>query len=117
MCISNIYLICSYLYEEATVWSLGVLLYDILFGDIPFQSEDQVLSWSGRLLASRGRDVSPECAQLLSACLRRDPGTRIRLEDMLRHPWLNARDKFLTERNSYESIRSDCDSYPTYLLK
>lgn len=71
--------------DELTVWSLGVLLYDMVCGNLPFLTQDQILA---KRLTWRGRDLSPDLKDLIEQCLQRSPEKRITLDQIKAHPWL-----------------------------
>ncbi|KIV82471.1 serine/threonine-protein kinase ark1 [Exophiala sideris] len=75
--------------EKVDLWSLGVLTYEFLVGEAPF--EDTPVMTQRRI--ARGdmtvpSFVSSEAKDLIHRLLVLDPEKRIPLEDVLRHPWV-----------------------------
>ena len=70
--------------ESLTVWSLGILLYNMLVGDVPFLTDDEIL-WQE---LTWPEFVSQEARSLVSGCLRRSELERFCLEQVRDHPWL-----------------------------
>jgi len=75
----------SYHGGPATVWSLGVLLYDMVCGDIPWEKDSQIIDAH----LSFNRKVSSECKDLIKSCLNKSVQDRIDLNLILHHPWMN----------------------------
>ena len=72
-----------YLGKEATVWSLGVLLFDMVCGDIPFETDADICSAE----PSFPSHVSPGCRALILSCLKLRPKDRLSLDSLLQQPW------------------------------
>ncbi|EFO15014.2 CAMK/PIM protein kinase [Loa loa] len=70
---------------KATVWSLGILLYDMVCGDIPFHRDEDIVR-RGPLVWRR--HISKCCKNLITECLKYDPDERCDLEYIRYHPWL-----------------------------
>uniref|UniRef100_U3JCT3 Serine/threonine-protein kinase 1 n=1 Tax=Ficedula albicollis TaxID=59894 RepID=U3JCT3_FICAL len=72
--------------QPATIWSLGILLYHLVCGDLPFIAREDIDIVRGQLFFPPR--VSQECQHLIRWCLCMDPTDRPCLEDLVEHSWL-----------------------------
>ncbi|KAF7594287.1 spindle assembly checkpoint kinase [Aspergillus hancockii] len=79
----------NYYNEKVDLWSLGVLTYEFLVGEAPF--EDTPVMTQRRIARadmSVPSFVSPEAKDLIKRLLVLDPEKRISLDEIQRHPWI-----------------------------
>ncbi|RCH95830.1 hypothetical protein CU098_010900, partial [Rhizopus stolonifer] len=76
----------SYRAEPAEIWSLGVLLYTILFGEVPFHDSNMAIA--GQFVHPKIK-VSHSCYHLISSMLNRSPEKRPTIHQVLAHPWFS----------------------------
>nr|XP_001339551.3 titin homolog [Danio rerio]XP_021336970.1 titin homolog [Danio rerio] len=77
--------------EPATVWSLGVVLFLLVFYRFPEQSD--LPRMNNRRLRIKG--LSRDCCDFFHGCLQLDPKDRLELQNLSSHKWIRTR----TRRN------------------
>ncbi|KAK3562168.1 hypothetical protein QTP86_030172 [Hemibagrus guttatus] len=73
----------EYMGVPATIWSLGVLLFDMVCGYLPFQCEDDIVGCNMHF----AHGLSEACRDLILWCLERHPYSRPMFKEMLSHKW------------------------------
>merc|ERR1712038_2013736 len=74
--------------EGLTVWSLGILLYDMVCGDIPYENDHQIKG--AQIFFKPSLGLSETVKDLVRACLSISTSDRINLEGIFNHSWLQS---------------------------
>lgn len=79
---------------KADLFSLGIILYECLFGTAPYKTNDLGLL-TKRILSDdpiripKSIDISDECCDLLARMLVKDQKSRMNFEELYRHPFID----------------------------
>jgi len=90
---------------KADLWSIGVILYEALFGRAPFSCESLEklvvkIKEDVPVVIPPSNKLSSNCRDLLSRCLVRCPEKRIDFPDFFSHPFLDL--EHLPDENSFQ---------------
>lgn len=74
------------------IWALGILLYAMTVGSLPFNSAHITTLFNDILYSQTPLPcfLSIELQDLISKLLKKDPNTRISLDEIFQHPWIQA---------------------------
>lgn len=89
--------------NKSELWSLGIIMYEILTGYHPYKNSKNILDMLEKIKSLKLKFpvyLTPECSDLLSLLLEKDPNKRISWNDFFNHNWI--RDQ--VDMKLYESM-------------
>jgi serine/threonine protein kinase len=107
---------------KSDLWSIGIVIYEMLFGRHPFTKCNTIaelfhyMTIENIIIPPNNdiNEISKSCVELLISLLKKNPNDRITWNDFFSHPWLN-RFKFINLDN--EPIRVNSNSSINTLSK
>lgn len=76
--------------RPSTVWTFGVILYDMVCGHFPFDKDSDVLTHQDKEIEFTRPDLSDSFKDLVKKCLAFYVADRIVIEKVLNHSWMNS---------------------------
>ena len=101
--------------ERVDIWCIGVLLFELITGRVPFQGTDIETLKSNilHLKIAWPKEINPDAKDLISKILKLDPNQRITLEDILQHPFFT---KFFPDVSKCLILPDPNNTYKTFIV-
>jgi serine/threonine protein kinase len=75
--------------RASTVWSFGIIMYDMVCGNFPFDKDSDILTHQDKEIEFSRANLSDSFEDLVRKCLSFYVCDRINIEKILNHPWLD----------------------------
>ena len=101
--------------ERVDIWCIGVLLFELITGNVPFQGND-IDTLKENILHLRitwPKDINVEAKNLIKKILKLDPNSRISLEEMIQHPFFT---KYFPNEVNNLIKPEDQGEYKTFII-
>lgn len=108
---------------KSDIWSLGIILYEYIYGNYPYPENLSIGGIYETLKQSSidcpdenrlGKIVSLKCRNLLQSMLKLNISQRISWDQLPLHPWLNSSAQFIIPRSQPQSIPLSLYTYSSF---